>query len=419
MVQRDGRTLVTISLAARMDTMRRPEPFQVKSYNQLLRFPAGNGHSTDGMHSPVDAIIVPTIRPARQLHAAAELARQAQCQLISLHTDSFPDGLASVLARLAPGAATALALRSDARHDLLQLRANLPQSLIPPPALDISRKRNLGLLIGRACGWTRMLFLDDDVCSLDAEKLKKASALLPKYPVVGLQVKTYPDASVVGHARRKTGYRQEPFISGGALLVDPQRLDSFFPPVYHEDWLCVINHLRRGEVAIGGTVGQLSFQPFNKPERAALEEFGDILAAGLLWIIVNTRSGTRAGEYGPAPADRRYWREAIKPRFWEDVLKQRARLLDNLAMRLGAFRDPERPLESLKAARKRLEQLTPHEFVSFTEKWLGNLVRWRQQLADVPEAGTVAMAMAGLSLSGIVRTHPDDPRRQPPSESGP
>jgi hypothetical protein len=371
------------------------------------------------MRPAIDAIIVPTIRPARQLHVAAELAIQAQCQLISFHTKSFPDGLASVLGRLAPGTATALALRSDARHRLLQLGTDIPQSLVPPPALDISTKRNLGLLIGRACGWTRMLFLDDDVCSLDAEKLKKASALLTKYPVVGLQVKTYPDASVVGHARRKTGYSQEPFISGGALLVDPQRLDSFFPPVYHEDWLCVINHLRRGEVAIGGTVGQLKFQPFIKPERAALEEFGDILAGGLLWLVVNTRSGTPAGEYGPASADRQYWREAIKPRFWGDVLKQRETLLDNLTMRLKAFRDPERPLESLKAASKRLEQLTPHEFVSFVEKWLGNLVRWRYQLAGLPKAGTVAKAMAELRLSDIVRTYKDDLRSQPPGESGP
>ena len=72
-------------------------------------------------------------------------------------------------------------------------------------ALDISRKRNLGLLIGRACGWTRMLFLDDDIRKVSAEKLRPAAKLLDEYPVVGLQVKKYPDASVVGHAWRLTG----------------------------------------------------------------------------------------------------------------------------------------------------------------------------------------------------------------------
>ena len=38
-----------------------------------------------------------------------------------------------------------------------------------------------------------------------------------------------------------------------------------------------INHIRLGEVAIGGTVGQLPYKPFTTPQRAAHEEFGDIL----------------------------------------------------------------------------------------------------------------------------------------------
>ena len=84
--------------------------------------------------------------------------------------------------------------------------------------LDISRKRNLGLLIGRVCRWTCMLFLDDDISKLNVPELSAAAALLVKYPVVGLQVRKYPDASVVGHARRLTGRRQEPFVSGGSLL---------------------------------------------------------------------------------------------------------------------------------------------------------------------------------------------------------
>jgi hypothetical protein len=230
---------VTLSLAERVGPWARTSdaqqqgPFKVKSYNQLLQFPAEAGDiesSTDRARPPLDAIIVPTIRSAEQLHSAAELARQTQCQLLTFYTESFPAGLGAVLARLAPGRATALAVRSADRHPLLHLGANIPQSLVPPPAADISRKRNIGLLIGRACGWRRMLFLDDDVRALDAGKLRKASALLPAYPVVGLQVKTFPDASVVGHVRRKTGYTQEPFISGGALLVDPQRLDSFSRP---------------------------------------------------------------------------------------------------------------------------------------------------------------------------------------------
>ena len=67
-------------------------------------------------------------------------------------------------------------------HRLLDLAADLPQSLVSSCALDISRKRNLGLLIGRACGWRRMLFLDDDIRRLNMEKLSSAADLLRKYP---------------------------------------------------------------------------------------------------------------------------------------------------------------------------------------------------------------------------------------------
>ena len=67
--------------------------------------------------------------------------------------------------------------------------------------------------------------------------------LVKDYPVVGFQVRNYPDNSVVGHAKRLAGWHQDVFISGGALLVDPRRLNGFFPPIYHEDWLCVLNHI--------------------------------------------------------------------------------------------------------------------------------------------------------------------------------
>ena len=150
---------------------------------------------------------------AEHLHSAVQLAAQARCHLIAVYTDSPPAGLSAVLAGLRPVLVTLLTVRSGTQDRLLDLGASLPQSLISPAALDISRKRNLGLLIGHVCGWTRMLFLDDDIRKLNVAKLSSAAALLDDYPVVGLQVQKYPDASVVGHARRLTGRRQEPLES--------------------------------------------------------------------------------------------------------------------------------------------------------------------------------------------------------------
>ena len=347
-----------------------PRPFQLESYAGLLRFPAipngarrGRTASSSGVPTPViDAIIVPTIRSPEHLASAVELARSARCQLVVLYTHDFPPDLSPILAKLKRDKVSLLAMRSGAAHYLLDLASDLPQSQVSASALDISRKRNLGLLIGRSCGWKRMLFLDDDIRSLNTMKLGAAASLLDQYPVVGLQVSSYPDASVVGHARRLsrlTGRRQMLFISGGSLLVNPQLLQGFFPPVYHEDWLCIIDHIKLGEVAIGGQVGQLTYQPFTTAQRARLEEFGEILASGLLWLV---HANKRTCATPPAADDQVYWRRATKESFWVEVLAQRAILLDNIAERLAPTCQQDSggsPLKSVEAARLRLSELSP------------------------------------------------------------
>ena len=211
----------------------RPRPFQIWSHNELLQFPeiperaietpSGKREIAEPL---VDAIVVPTIRSAEHLRTAALLAASARCHLIAVYTDSPPAGLSVVLDCLQLDRVTLLTVRSGVQDRLLDLGVSLAQAHVSPAALDISRKRDLGLLIGRVCGWTRMLFLDDDIRRLNVAKLSSAAALLDDYPVVGLQVRKYPDASVVGHSRRLTGRRQEPFVSGGSLLVNPQLIEG-------------------------------------------------------------------------------------------------------------------------------------------------------------------------------------------------
>jgi len=387
-----------------------PRPFQSELYPKLLRRLRPDQGNAGASQSVIDAIIVPTIRSAEQLRSAVKLAADSRSHLVTLHTDRFPSGLTSVLGKLGRGAVTPLALRSGAKHTLLDLAANLPQTLGSPSALDISRKRNLGLLISRACGWTRVLLLDDDIQWLNIAKLRAAASGLrvDKFPVVGIQVTDkYPDASVIGHARRIAGYDHKPFISGGSLLVNPQRLNGFFPAVYHEDWLCILDHLRLGEVAVSGQVGQGLYNPFATPDRARIEEFGDILASGLLWLVHAARKNIAA----PAvladkdtglPSD--YWREAMRLDFWKEALDQRATLLNELALLLELR--PKRdiaPLESVRAAQHRLSELSPDEFVSFITAWVANLNKWRDRMSRLGSAGSVDKALADLGLLHTVR----------------
>jgi hypothetical protein len=395
-----------------------PRPFDIQSHEELLRFPdvpvstidtpSGKRAVTEPL---VDAIVVPTIRSAEHLYPALQLAAKARCHLIAVYSDTPPAGLSAVLAKLPPVQVTLLTVRTGTEDRLLDLGASLPQSLVSPQALDISRKRNLGLLIGHVCGWQRMLFLDDDIRKLSVAKLSSAAALLDDYPVVGLQVKKFPDASVVGHARRLTGRRQEPFVSGGSLLVNPQLLNGYFAPVYHEDWLCVINHLRDHKVAIGGSAGQLPYLPFSASKRAEYEEFGDVLLSGLLWLV-HAHRRKDAADKTRAMTDAEYWREAKNPGFWKQILEERAALLQEIVSRFTTqnLNNPS-ALSSLAAAKLRLDQLKPSEFVSFTEAWLGSLATWRGRLpvlswADLPDkARAIEKALARLGLANVVRAH--------------
>jgi hypothetical protein len=393
-------------------------PFHVQSYDGLLQFPDIPVSAIDtpsGMRAIseplVDAIVVPTFRGAEHLRSAVQFAADTRCHLIVIYTDTPPPKLSDVLDALEPGHVTVLTVRPGVRDRLLDLGASLPQSCVSPAALDISRKRNLGLLISRVCGWTRILFLDDDIRKLSAGKLSSAAALLDDYPVVGLQVRKYPDASVVGHARRLTGRRQEPFVSGGSLLVNPQRLNGYFAPIYHEDWLCLINHLREREVAIGGSVGQLPYLPFTTPDRAKFEEFGDILLSGLLWLV-HTRTRQHAEDKTRAVPDTECWQEATNPHFWKQILQQRAVLLKDITARLStSYSGDPSPLPSLAAARERLGELKPGDFVAFTEKWLTSLAEWRGRLSIlfrvdlVDKTRAIEKALAEWGVAHVVRTH--------------
>ena len=71
---------------------------------------------------------------------------------------------------------------------------------------DLSAKRNLGLVLSRLLGWSRVLFLDDDITELNPADMRQASGLLDTHDAVGLHVGGFPDNSVVCHAY-KSGRR--------------------------------------------------------------------------------------------------------------------------------------------------------------------------------------------------------------------
>lgn len=387
-------------------------PFHFLSHAELLCFPPvqkGALQLTAG--SVVDAIIVPTIREAGQLESATELAAQLRCPLIAIYSQRSADELSSIRGQLEQPNVIVVGVPEQlpqSLQDLLAFDTNSHPAAVSSSssALDISRKRNLGLALAQMCGWTKLLFLDDDIRQLSSEKVTMAASLLGEYPAVGFQVRNYPDNSVIGHAKRLAGWQQDVFISGGSLLVDPQRLNGFFPPIYHEDWFCVLNHICAGTAAVGGEAEQLAYSPFARSVRASLEEFGDILGEGLLWLVHHKRD--------LSPPQPSFWTEAMDSSFWHSALERRKTLLAEITRRLL-----ERPEDShitdalVSVMEARVRKHAAEHFVSFVQQWLGDLAQWQARLAGLSKVDSVDKALAELGLSHAAVTGGGEPQDPP------
>ncbi len=335
----------------------------------------------------IDAIVVPTIRPPEFLTEAASLALALDCPLLTFH--SGPATSAEMVRDYLPAKVDLIAIdmRPRAELSLPELRTcKLLGDGIFKRKSDLSIKRNLALVLACQLGWSRILYLDDDIAELSAEDIDKAGGLLDSYNAVGFWIGGYPDNSVVCHAYREAGGKQESFVGGGALAVEVSRCDSFFPDIYNDDWFYLLDgNAGLQPTAIIGEVNQLAYDPFQSPERARAEELGDVLAEGLYWLL--DKDGSIEG------ADRDHWRNFLRSR--------RSFITSVEAMVRDSDRedaDKTKMLASLQAAREQLNGITPAFCESYLQAWTADRARWRAYLASLPRCEQRSEAIAGLWL---------------------
>ncbi|MGH3679947.1 MAG: hypothetical protein ACRDT2_06785 [Natronosporangium sp.] len=359
----------------------------------------------DAPPSGIDAIVVPTSRPVNCLRGAIRLARELDSLVVVLCSGSATaDEAAAVGASLH---ARVVAIDVGGLDRLLPV-LDTSQLLMEPRfrhfrrRSDLSIKRNLGLLLARAAGWQRVLFLDDDIARVRAAELRAAAGLLPEHRVVGLSNCGFPDNSVVCHAYRHVGGAQGVFIGGGAMLVAADRVDSFFPNVYNEDWFFLYDALAAGSVAVSGRMSHKKHDPFADPRRARLEEFGDLLAEGLYRLLDVGDDLARADLA-----------------FWQRHLHYRRQLIETILGRLrrgegGPRRD--RMIASLEAAQRVSSFITPTLCVDFLQAWGQDRERWRQHVSGFGPVLEVEKALAEFGLAGrFVTTRPAPLRSAPPA----
>jgi glycosyltransferase involved in cell wall biosynthesis len=268
-------------------------------------------------------------------------------------------------------------------------RFGLPAAYINPN-VNLSTKRNLGLLLARMLGWERVFFLDDDIRDLNSADLRATTSMLGLYRAVGMRAIDFPDNSVVCHGHRRTGGQQDVFISGSVLAVHCAEQVAFFPEIYNEDWFFFYHYAAARRLAWSGRdATQLCYDPFADPRRAAGQEFGDVMAEGLFSLLHH-----RIGE-GDATGD--YWRTflAARMRFLEAVLSRAGSVEPYLRRRI---------VSSVVTAMAQSRQIKPIMCEHYLKLWKQDLGDWQQRLTDLPTRLPVKTALSKLSLTASGRS---------------
>jgi len=336
---------------------------------------------------------VPTHRPVTRLRSSVDLARRTHTPLIVVCSRrAHQDDVIALAAQanvemiafdLPPG--NPLGIDFATFEDKELSAANLGW------ACDLSMKRNLGLVLARLLGWTKLMFLDDDIYGVASDDLAALAAALEDHSVSALIPVRFPDNSVACHAHRLGGGKQGVFASASGIGVRCDRDDlAFFPNIYNEDWFFFADEAASHGMAKVGESRQRKYDPFEDPRRAVLEEFGDLLAEGL---------------YARLDINEGIW--DVDTDYWRDFIARRMEFHQRVTEALGHVGAPDREkavraARSIRAAQDQLSKITPRLCQRFVRLWQGDLERWRQYLASLPPLDSQAAAFKYLDVDPAI-----------------
>lgn len=348
----------------------------------------------------LNAIVVSATRPADNLCPALRLGATLNVPVVLLCSHAARTEDAAAKAEAVPGATcVAVDISGAPRTHIPDFETSRFRQAQVGSLGDLSFKRNLGLVLGRVAGWQTVLFLDDDIEDLDPDQVTKAAAALEYFVAVGMPANHFPDNSVVCHAHRLSGRDQGVFVSGSALAVNVRRADSFFPDTYNEDWLFLAPHLDVRNVASHDRAWQQRYAPFKYPHRAGAQEFGDVLAEGLIGFL-------HAARLRPPPPIE----------YWEAFIESRAAFISRTmeSCKTAAMQNVEaaKAMAALEIAEQTLSAISAADLTDYVEAWLHDLVTWRQLLGALSRAGSLLAAVHHLDLSAVTVTSCPSPALQ-------
>lgn len=336
----------------------------------------------------VDAIFVPTFRRVAYLKDAASAAQSLGCRLVTLHSGIWTSAFEA--AAFVDPAVDLIAIDVP-EVDRLRLpgleTSRLLAGTIFEQRTDLSTKRNLALVLSHMLRWKRIIFLDDDIRVPNPDDLSRAAGLLDTHAAVGLGIGGMADNSMVCHAFRAVGGWQETFVGGGALAVAMKPNRSFFPNVYNEDWFFLLNARKRlQQVASVGQVLQYPYDPY-RIKRARAEEFGDVLAEGIFWLL---DQGKPASD-----GDLQHWRDFLAHR--KQFIQQVRSMVAKEASIAPTVR--ARMQEALTAALGRCERIDSELCVAYMKALAADQDRWQRYIQQVRRQPVPSLEKALRSLT--------------------
>lgn len=317
----------------------------------------------------LDAIVVPTNRSPEALDYALALAKTTNAFLLV-----FCSGCAlaeGVTNRIISSGVRGLAVDVPANYQPPLFSGfetdNFPDAILGRAANDISTKRNLGLILGRMAGWSRLLYLDDDITNIRG--INQAISFTVNNPVAGFCVSEFPDNSVVRHAERISGEEPGVRLTGSALMINLANVVAFFPRIYNEDWFFLSGMGSRAFYSpFAGTASQRRYNPFEQPLRATSEEFGDLLAEGIVQLTDVGRDYSRSTKSD-----------------WQNLIENRKILIRGIRDHLETtVVKHDAAIESLIAAEARLNDIEPQICVDYIAAWNCDLSLFRERFALLP-----------------------------------
>jgi hypothetical protein len=184
---------------------------------------------------------------------------------------------------------------------------------------------------------------------------------------------------------------QDVFVTGSVLAVDCTVPIGFFPDIYNEDWLFFYRDAADACLTSSGlTAKQIPYNPFEDPQRAAGQEFGDVIAEGLYALLDSDLRDEFATEI-----------------YWRAFLAGRKRVLDEIVERLtdttALIERQDEMFKAIYAAREKLWYIEPSMCVAYIKAWHRDLDRWADLLERLPRADSIDAALGELKLPFVAR----------------